>query len=101
QANNHTLHHFPTRRSSDLFMPKSISPSVRLNRKIEEADSPVSATRVSALPAPSVVGFKAETAVTERVGPTPINIKPALPCSTVIDRKSTRLNSSHGSISYA
>src|SRR5207245_10712195 len=88
-----SLHSFPTRRSSDL-------------------SSPVAATPSSAPPSPSApsVGTPAVRSIRHLAASAPRTSAPAAPAipSTPVtvrvpaqDRKSTRLNSSHGSISYA
>src|SRR5206468_5522897 len=76
------LHSFPTRRSSDLMG--------ELARKLKETSleigaAPVSPERLAELTAPVDKG----------------TISSAVRCETNIDRKSTRLNSSHDQISYA
>src|SRR5438876_4908031 len=69
------LHSFPTRRSSDLVG--------------------TIATRISSLRSPSILEVVFEPGGPQHVGPQPAAVQREQ------DRKSTRLNSSHPSISYA
>src|SRR5690606_41069297 len=83
------LHAFPTRRSSDLTMWKSAA--IRLRTPLEEG------TEVFALGTPSV--WEERTAL--RFNVTQVLATSAVGSAAQIDRKSTRLNSSHVKISYA
>src|SRR5699024_11553953 len=94
-AQHLALHSFPTRRSSDLVTVPAVSPSrLRAVTDLPEPDSP---TIPSALPGVRVN----ETLRTASIGSVarPGNVTDKF--VTSIDRKSTRLNSSHVSISYA
>src|SRR5437773_6561650 len=80
-APHHHLHSFPTRRSSDLKARWATAPGTRCNRRGRSRSSPSSAAgRRSPRVSRSVPGARREG---NR------------------DRKSTRLNSSHITISYA
>src|SRR5207245_10049826 len=75
------LHSFPTRRSSDLGGPNlhgSVTGNVNLTVLLTSWPLPVTRGNTTDIPHASACGI-----------------------SVVLDRKSTRLNSSHGSISYA
>src|SRR5687768_17950769 len=75
------LHSFPTRRSSDLLSAALIYRLVvTRSSRMARSDSECSSTELFA-------------ALTRCV--------PAAPSTVMLDRKSTRLNSSHGYISYA
>src|SRR5207245_9923102 len=76
------LHSFPTRRSSDLIFGLAIGPKLQLM-----TNSTIAASQVSA------IGAAAATTLGRAI------IKAVQFDNR--DRKSTRLNSSHGSISYA
>src|SRR5690606_39720804 len=72
------LHSFPTRRSSDLDQPLVIFPR-RIAPALHDA----------------IVACYHDAGLTPRIG------QEAIQMQTIIDRKSTRLNSSHVKISYA
>src|SRR5687768_18132619 len=91
-CNHRDLHSYPTRRSSDL--------TVNLAARLE------SATRgfegVDLVISPAVEALVHVRFVTEPLGAAPAKgFSGMLEMYTVRDRKSTRLNSSHGYISYA
>src|SRR5699024_12368520 len=81
----HHLHSFPTRRSSDLT---SGPRSSRRTRSAKAHKSPTSGTHCTNTASASI------SLTTPSAGPTKVTTPPP-------DRKSTRLNSSHVSISYA
>src|SRR5207245_10362990 len=87
----HHLHSFPTRRSSDLLTVTRIQ---ILPRALIHAYVFTSATRQS-----SQLIIPIVTRPTWKRSSTALMCCPL--CSQDRDRKSTRLNSSHGSISYA
>src|SRR5207245_8914222 len=94
-------HSVPTRRSSDLSFAGLVS------QETGEDWSDARLTLSTAVPATSTQMpkiFSWKIGELERFIPTPAPmaeyVKPA-PQSELLDRKSTRLNSSHGSISYA
>src|SRR5205085_11186139 len=81
------LHSFPTRRSSDLGYVRAVLP----------ASSPLSQLR-NCGGSPAGSRLPAQFAVHRRRDPLPAAIAAA---RERVDRKSTRLNSSHSQISYA
>src|SRR5438105_10303765 len=87
-AHHLDLHSFPTRRSSDLqlcgVLARAFRPAVVLE---EEAEPPRSASVAA-------VAVRTETAMRTCGGRPPFD-------QAFVDRKSTRLNSSHEWISYA
>src|SRR5206468_12813262 len=89
---NPDLHSFPTRRSSDLRLiaigPKTnVSPTTVHIQLCKRIVSPLLRFR----------GNKHSDVSVNQSAPTPTHP----PCSPPLDRKSTRLNSSHDQISYA
>src|SRR5437763_4066391 len=87
---NQALHSFPTRRSSDLGKEPEVSPSSRLIKNPRFLPA-VATDRY-------LIKGSAEDHGSERGLPT---IRPLVATSAFVDRKSTRLNSSHRCISYA
>src|SRR5207245_10113041 len=87
-------HSFPTRRSSDL-----LSPQARVLEDIAEADAAATGLIANAAMRQSPI------IPTRLMSFLPFSLRacPGLPSLQFVsqDRKSTRLNSSHGSISYA
>src|SRR5207245_11266479 len=92
---HHHLHSFPTRRSSDLmpelFPAVTVPPSRNAGRRRASASADVSARGCSSRATTTDSPFTPTTVI----GTICSSNRPAS------DRKSTRLNSSHGSISYA
>src|SRR5205807_9372337 len=83
------LHSFPTRRSSDLYC---LARSKQMPRKLTATSSTPWAGRTIDL---------ATWRRRSNSSSAPSSSSPRIPPSTIIDRKSTRLNSSHLVISYA
>src|SRR5437868_8954954 len=81
-VDNRGLHSFPTRRSSDLF-PKS--PWGSMGAKVFDFDG----------------DGRLDVFVTSMHPDMWVNVEPTIAVEVEQDRKSTRLNSSHVSISYA
>src|SRR5689334_24216906 len=79
------LHSFPTRRSSDLLSRAEIAQLIDHGTKLSD-------------PAMLKHAFMLEARYEERL---PDDKVPSLTTRASLDRKSTRLNSSHSSISYA
>src|SRR5207245_3386587 len=83
------LHSFPTRRSSDL------NPVLRMRRRLVHGCRAINVMVPRKLAAlPNAVLMRGNHELT-------IGGSPCPPAGHETDRKSTRLNSSHGSISYA
>src|SRR5207245_4402091 len=93
------LHSFPTRRSSDLRDPRQDGPHAgHGTRPLQGRDGRMARADVGVLLTGvgkryDIVSAFAEHAFTIACDPNPL--------APAQDRKSTRLNSSHGSISYA
>src|SRR5206468_12142401 len=93
-SHHRDLHSFPTRRSSDLLLAATSTPSWI-------CAVPLTLTVVAVpLMAPARMSLLSVT-----VGAVPVNVPPLVlnvpPLTAIVDRKSTRLNSSHDQISYA
>src|SRR5699024_11803209 len=98
--NNHSLISFPTRRSSDLinyeYNEYGFTSQLRMNNTGENAFS------VAEGASPCWVNLSGKRTVLRRNPEDYFNRTAIIHCPVLfIDRKSTRLNSSHVSISYA
>src|SRR5690348_17636379 len=90
-SGNHTdVHSFPTRRSSDL---------VRWRHRLTEEGGEASERR-AAMRAANPAFIPRNHLVEEAISAA-VNVGDFQPFESLLDRKSTRLNSSHPSISYA
>src|SRR5690606_40969656 len=85
------LHSFPTRRSSDLVI-SSVSTVSAVSAKPVPVPTPQAVAAEAAKPEPKLVAASAAPAEAKT---------PAVEVDPKVDRKSTRLNSSHVKISYA
>src|SRR5207249_6561236 len=87
------LHSFPTRRSSDLTATSSVSAPG--GTVADRASGPMRAFGCRPSSGNGARFFRPDPPLFRRL------LGPRRPCGHLLDRKSTRLNSSHVSISYA
>src|SRR5205085_9426864 len=95
------LHSFPTRRSSDLVMSSVTLLETTLNSELAESVTPLKPRVPSWSSVLSTVSFEPVSVRVPRRTLGVLLIDAARATLIVVDRKSTRLNSSHSQISYA